>query len=301
MKPEFNNPFTAEGNWYKGNLHTHTTNSDGALPPVEMVGEYEKNGYHFLAITDHWKLTEIKDSSNILLIKGEEVNCAAGNTNFHFVALDIKEEIPRSIKDNSKISPQKLIREVKSRGGEAILAHPYWSALSTMDMLSVEGYIGVEIFNTSCLFGVDKAYSMIHWDDLLIRGKNVFGFAVDDAHWHFNEHRPNDTCYAWIMVKAKSLSTQEIMDSLRKGLFYASWGPMIKDLSIREDKIYISTSPVKSISFIGPNGKGEKFSTLTRDPIENVEYKLGGKTKYIRVQCMDEIGRMAWTNAIFLA
>jgi len=301
MKAKFNNPFTTEGNWYKGNLHTHTNKSDGILSPLEVTREYEKNGYHFLAITDHWKLTEVDDVSGILLIKGEEVDCSTGEVNFHFVGLDIKEEIPRLVKKDSRPDPQGLIQKIKSQGGEAILAHPYWSALSTMDMLSVEGYIGVEVFNTGCLFGVDKAYSMTHWDDLLIRGKPVFGFAVDDAHWHFNEHRPNDTCKAWIMVKAKSLSTKEIMNAIRKGLFYSSWGPTVKSLSIEEDKIYVSTSPVKSISFIGPNGRGERFSAVKSEFIESAEYKLHGKEKYIRVQCMDEVGRMAWTNAIIFS
>jgi hypothetical protein len=39
--------------WWKGNLHTHTFWSDGDDFP-EMVGAwYKKNGYHFLAISDH--------------------------------------------------------------------------------------------------------------------------------------------------------------------------------------------------------------------------------------------------------
>ena len=28
------------GNWYKGNLHMHTTLSDGALDPVEAINIY---------------------------------------------------------------------------------------------------------------------------------------------------------------------------------------------------------------------------------------------------------------------
>jgi predicted metal-dependent phosphoesterase TrpH len=37
----------------KGNLHAHTTFSDGALAPHRLVEEYERLGYDFLAITDH--------------------------------------------------------------------------------------------------------------------------------------------------------------------------------------------------------------------------------------------------------
>ena len=37
----------------RGNLHAHTTFSDGIRTPAALVEEYEKRGYDFLAITDH--------------------------------------------------------------------------------------------------------------------------------------------------------------------------------------------------------------------------------------------------------
>ena len=39
--------------WLKGNLHTHTTLSDGDLPPEEVCRSYADQGYHFISITDH--------------------------------------------------------------------------------------------------------------------------------------------------------------------------------------------------------------------------------------------------------
>jgi len=46
VEVEFRNPFTAEGNWFKGNLHTHTKNSDGGLSPEDTIRQYKDNGYH---------------------------------------------------------------------------------------------------------------------------------------------------------------------------------------------------------------------------------------------------------------
>jgi len=37
----------------KGNLHAHTTFSDGRRPVEEVIGRYRELGYDFLAITDH--------------------------------------------------------------------------------------------------------------------------------------------------------------------------------------------------------------------------------------------------------
>jgi predicted metal-dependent phosphoesterase TrpH len=37
----------------KGNLHAHTTFSDGRRPVAEVIACYREMGYGFLAITDH--------------------------------------------------------------------------------------------------------------------------------------------------------------------------------------------------------------------------------------------------------
>ena len=42
----------------KGNLHAHTTFSDGRFPVEEVVSRYRDLGYDFLAITDHDDLIE---------------------------------------------------------------------------------------------------------------------------------------------------------------------------------------------------------------------------------------------------
>ncbi|MEL6317668.1 MAG: phosphotransferase, partial [Pseudomonadota bacterium] len=46
--------FAAPGAFYKGNLHTHSTRSDGGLDPEEVCRRYRERGYDFLALTDHF-------------------------------------------------------------------------------------------------------------------------------------------------------------------------------------------------------------------------------------------------------
>lgn len=43
--------FESEGRWFRGNLHMHTTDSDGRLDPVSAREEYRKAGYDFIAVT----------------------------------------------------------------------------------------------------------------------------------------------------------------------------------------------------------------------------------------------------------
>ena len=44
---------TSNKAFYKGNMHCHSTFSDGNMTPEELKEHYKKNGYSFLAITDH--------------------------------------------------------------------------------------------------------------------------------------------------------------------------------------------------------------------------------------------------------
>lgn len=47
------NIFDSSCPWQKGNLHTHTTLSDGRKTVEEAIALYRGQGYDFLAITDH--------------------------------------------------------------------------------------------------------------------------------------------------------------------------------------------------------------------------------------------------------
>ena len=54
MSNNLNLPFSLPGRFYRGNLHTHSTRSDGRLEPEEVIGRYRERGYDFLALTDHF-------------------------------------------------------------------------------------------------------------------------------------------------------------------------------------------------------------------------------------------------------
>jgi len=214
---------------------------------------------------------------------------------YHLVVINLGEPIL----DYREKTAQQLIDVAKDKGAEVIIAHPYWSALTINDMLALEGCIGVEVFNTSCHYSIAKGYSAAHWDNLLIRGILSFGFATDDAHWHFNEHRPNDACGAWIMVKSPTLAVEDLMQAIRNGEFYASNGPRIESLVVEDDTIVAKTSPAKVINFIADASRGESFTALDRQSISFAEYKLRGREKYVRIECIDEEGKTAWSNPVF--
>jgi len=295
----FANPFEAEGKWFKGNIHTHTSNSDGAWSPDRVSVEYWENGYNFIFITDHGKVTDVTGLSRdgFLVLNGQEFG--SGRTElgdaYHLVALNLKEPISERVAPTA----QGVIDHIRSKGVEVVIAHPYWSGLTVNDIINLEGYVGIEVFNSTCFFSIAKGHSSLHWDDLLARGKRVWGFAVDDAHEHLSDHRPIDICEAWIMAKLPALTEAEVMRAIKSGLFYSSNGPSIYNMSIQEGKITVSTSRVRVINFIADSWRGESFTAMGSKPLTEAEYRIRGSERYVRVECFDSKGRTAWSNPVF--
>ena len=294
-------PFGTEGNWYKGNLHTHTNNSDGELSPEEVLDGYKKHNYDFLAITDHNKVTEVEGycQEDFLLLPGIEIEVDKSSleTPYHLVGINIKKEIeiPLDPKVRQQIKVQEGINLLKENGCMVILAHPYWSGLTMEELFSLEGQLGIEVYNSTCLRGIGKGLSLIYWDALLARGKLGWGFAADDAHF-----RHADAYRGWIVVKAAALNRESIISSVKKGLFYSSSGPKIKEISFDGKKVYLRASSVKVINFICDNAKGRSIWEEDGKEFCEAEFELKGEEKYLRIECIDKNGETAWTNPLFL-
>lgn len=75
-------------------LHCHSTASDGALPPRELVLRAREKGVSHLALTDHDTIAGIGEASEaakeagITLIAGTELSCVWKSHTIHIVGLD---------------------------------------------------------------------------------------------------------------------------------------------------------------------------------------------------------------------
>ena len=86
--------FLENGQFYKGNIHCHTTCSDGKLSPDSIVKAYQDKGYDFLAITDHNVFSHYTcyDTDRFVMIQGVEGNLRAPADNhreYHFIVLPL--------------------------------------------------------------------------------------------------------------------------------------------------------------------------------------------------------------------
>lgn len=158
--------------WYKGNLHTHTTNSDGAYTPEETIALYKSKNYDFLALTDHWFHGEGRQEENFLLLNGTEfdVGSTVQEGIYHIVGIGM-EKAPALTKRAPGLSAQKIIDEIHNVNGIAILAHPAWSLDRASEVAKLYGIDGCEIYNTtSGLPWNCRPYSGVFFDEMALLG-----------------------------------------------------------------------------------------------------------------------------------
>lgn len=295
---DFADTFAAPGQWYKGNLHTHTARSDGNIEPEEAIRRYREANYDFLALSDHGTVTEVQnDDDDFLLLLATEMDGDRSEVGDSLHVLSF------GLTDVGPVLQHPLVPDAiawtKEHGGESLIAHPAWSGLVVSDLLRFSDHLGVEVFNTGCHFEVARGYSSLHWDDALARGRRMWGFAVDDAHNRVSDRHPMDTARAWVMVKAAELTRDAIMASLREGLFYSSWGPTIHEVSVSGDLVTARTSPATEINFVAQRWAGGSVLATDRPTLSEAAYRLSGREQYLRVECRDIEGRWAWSNPIF--
>ena len=193
-------PFAVEGCWYRGNLHTHSTNSDGRKSPEDAVNWYRDNGYDFMALTDHNVVSDTSalTTDDFITIPGMEMHGPDPwlGTRYHIVGLGMHS----FDRGDESLGPQEAIDRVNADGGLAILGHPYWLGQTAADMSELEGFVGMEVFNSICDRNRAKGFSSVHWDDHGDTLGITWGFATDDTHWLLNEEGRG-----WVMVRTDRL------------------------------------------------------------------------------------------------
>ena len=291
--------------WLKGNLHTHTTRSDGLSSPETVIRQYAGMGYDFLAITDHriYNHENAAPDTGLFILPGMEVDAelpGPGNHVIHIVSVGPEKKDGNGFEQDQRFETLKApeaagvapLRDMVVKGNNLpVFCHPEWSGNTAREILSLPEIPLMEIWNSGCALenGLDSHAAC--WDEVLATGRKIYGVATDDGHqlWHNGQ--------GYIMVRAHR-NPASVVDALRRGAFYSSCGPVIHDFYLEGDKAVILCSPVEIIRFrhfrvpyIQQKGPGIMGHQTV--PVAG--------TNYIRAEIVDAQGKMAWTNPIFLS
>ncbi|MDP7740776.1 MAG: CehA/McbA family metallohydrolase [Lentisphaeria bacterium] len=312
MQTSLINPFglhDADGYmWLKGNLHTHTTNSDGRVAPQARLDQYAAKGYDFLCLSDHDMITRVDTvcaPDNFVLVQGAELHPLNpfGGRQYHLLCLDIHEDM-----DSEAMAPQEVIDSVNDQGGAVWLAHPHFCAINILrDVMPLTGFAGIEVFNTSTRLA-GRGEASVQWDDWSdLGGHLVPTIANDDAHATEAENR--DTYAAWTVVRAKERSVAAIMQAIKSGASYATTGPDFHDISLS----WIQDGTEAPGKFKATIRSSEALRVLAVTDYIGAEYTEQGKmfdrcelelradNKWVRFELIGPNDTKAWSNPFDLA
>lgn len=290
-----------QADWFRGNTHTHTSESDGDSTPLEVAQWYADHGYHFLVLTDHDKLTRLENPP-LLLIPGEEISDKLPKRPIHLGAIGIEKVIAPAGGSTVVEVLQRNVDAIVAGGGVAAINHPNFGwAFGTPELLQIRGATLLEIVSGHPYvnqLGPPSVEQM--WDDLLTAGRRIWGVAADDSH-HFK--RPWDTHVAlpgqaWIVVRAERGDRPSITEALRRGDFYASTGVEIADYQVKGDTLSVTITP-RGGAHYRTLYIGEKGRVLAESTELSSTFKLGRKSSYVRAKVIDSNGNMAWLQPVF--
>ena len=241
-----NEILNTSGVWYKGNLHMHTLRSDGHLSPKAAMQVYEKAGYDFIALTDHWVQSECETTDNLLILSGCEWDTGdmIEHPIFHIVGVGMEKQV--NLKHTHSLPPQKIINAINTANGLAILAHPAWSVTNPSECLPLTGLAGIEIYNSvsGLPWNGQRADSSLYFDIWASQKKLFRCMAADDSHFYGGEQTRS-----FIMVNAHERSIDSIKKSIRNGNFYATQGPLFQSVRKNNNTREVDCSAVETIVF----------------------------------------------------
>lgn len=303
-------PFSLPGRFWRGNLHTHSTLSDGALPVEKVVEAYQRAGYDFLQMSEHfmphfdWPIADTRKfrSNSFTTLIGAELHAPTTSVGelWHIVAAGLPLDFaPRGENETG----EEIAQRAAKQGAFISIAHPGWSQLTLEDGLALEVAHSVEIYNTGCDVENDRGDGSYLLDQLLNRGKRLSCNATDDAHFIHGDH---DAFGGWVQVRAQSLDPDDLLAALKAGQFYSSQGPQIYQMSLNNDELHVVCSPVDSISLVGGTSRTQtkighaiNEARLDLSKLDN-GWIAATPSKWLRLVIRDAAGKKAWTNPIWL-
>ncbi len=305
-----NQAFAAPGRFWRGNLHTHSTRSDGVLEPAEVCRRYRAEGYDFIALTDHfvglWGYpivdTRAFRAPGFTTLLGAELHSGAQSSGdlWHVLAVGLPDDF--SAPDAPHLSPipgQESGPDIAARavaaGAFVAIAHPQWSALTLADARSVTAAHAVEVYNHGCQAGADRADGFAIADRLLSEGRALTMIATDDAHFSEPDHFGG-----WVMVRAEANQPEPLLEALKAGQFYSSQGPEIRALEVTERTVEVECSAACSVILQGHRNAAFAChgNSMTRASLPLNRLK---GSPWMRVTVFDAAGRRAWSNPVALS
>jgi hypothetical protein len=298
------------GRFYRGNVHCHSTRSDGRLEPAELVRTYRAAGYDFLAITDHfeerygWPVTDTRAlrSEDFTTLLGAELS--SGDWSEPAACWIAALGLPPDFAPPPPGEHAEAIARAAAAGAYLCLLHPGLNGLRPADARTLPALAAVhavEVYtHQSWIYRPDTAIAAPFLDALLEDGRRLGVLAADDAHFRDGEL---DAFGAWVEVHAAELTPAALLASLAAGTTYATQGPALQRLALDGDELHVACSPCARVLLTGPAGRWRRWRwrlAAPGAPLTEASFALDDfRGSFCRVTLLDAAGRRAWSNPIW--
>ena len=317
---------------FKANLHCHSTISDGQMTPEELKCLYKEKGYSILAYTDHEVLVphpELCDDE-FLAMSGYEIQIygdmdlpkrlrRVNHLNFYpkdpnkckmpffnlpdVMRLDVMPDISKAVYDGdgeddkiySADGINDLISKAKESGFIVSYNHPTWSKEDASIYTNLEGVFAVEIYNHGAAVIGHDTYCPYLYEEMLRSGQRIGCVATDDT------HVTSDLFGGFTYIYADSLTQESVVNALEKGDFYASRGPIIKELWYEDGVFHIECSAASSIVISNSHRRDPKISVKRSNEcnLTSAEFPVCELDHFVRFTVTDEHGNTANTRGFW--
>lgn len=203
--------------WLKGDLHTHSINSDGSYTLEENAAIMEQLGCDFIAMTDHNTVSQnytYPRNTPVVMIPGMEFTTNFGHSNF----LGVLEPI-----DDFRVKNQEdvnlRIATARERGAKIVLNHPHcdycpweWDFNTDHDWW--------EVWNGPWTARNERALAW--WQEQLASGRKLVATGGSDVHRPERYVKHAMPC-TWVYAETKTVNG--ILQGIDKGHVAISYSP----------------------------------------------------------------------------
>jgi len=250
----------------KGDLHCHSTYSDGSDGAAMTPADYREEGFDFFALTDHNRMYPSQMAKDLYagiplgmhMLSGEEIHTpgtalhivhVGGNSSVCDLYFRHPEEYEAAVDEIEAtlphVSEQYRRRtamakwacdKVHKAGGLAIFPHPAWCPLHynvTVEFADI--LFKEQIFDAfELLNGIQTKYNNMHlalWQDQCAKGYPLPVVGSTDSH----KHDSHNGYFArrFTLVFAKTNTTEAILEAIRGGYSLAGELPDGSDTDVR--------------------------------------------------------------------
>ena len=211
--------------------------------------------------------SSVADPGKFLVLQSEEITDHFESRPLHVNATNIAELIPPqggasvadvlqhdldAVNEQRRATDQPMFPHVN---------HPnYGWAVTAEDLMDLHGDRFLEVYNGHPLVrnegdslhpSVDRIWDIVLTHRLTHGLGVVYGMAVDDAHHYeqMDSTRANPA-RGWVMVRAKELTTDAIIDAMEAGDFYASTGVVLDDIQSSSKRLALRIHGEDGVTYV---------------------------------------------------